>query len=157
MEGGQFRRVTLKSLGIFLQSKGAAWSAAGHHSSSLQRWAGGASLEIGEGGVLEGASPGEAASESEEQSRWIQDEFGIHQVDLWRRLQERWRVEPGRTPRFLTEWVEGALTEVGTQHPRLERNSVSAQRLKRNHKSPSKVLIPELFGTFKIENELNVQ
>lgn len=70
---------------------------------------------------------------------------------------ERWRVEPGRTPRFLTEWVEGALTEVGTQHPRLERNSVSAQRLKRNHKSPSKVLIPELFGTFKIENELNVQ
>lgn len=37
--------------------------------------------------MLEGASPGEAASESEEQSRWIQDEFGIHQVDLWRRLQ----------------------------------------------------------------------
>ena len=66
---------------------------------------------------MEGASHGGEASE-EAGSRWIQDMFGIHQVDLrgdcrW----ERWRVEPGRTLRFLTEWSDGALTEGGSTAP----------------------------------------
>lgn len=42
---GWSRKVTLKSLDIFPQSKEAAWSAAGGHSSSPQWWAGGAILK----------------------------------------------------------------------------------------------------------------
>ena len=86
---------------------------------------------------LEGASPEEEASE-EEGSRWIWDMFGIHQVDLWETAGGRDGSGARRTLRFLAE--------LEAWHPRRERNTVSAQILRRNHKSPPKVLSPELFG-----------
>lgn len=127
------------SLDIPPQSKEGAWSASGSHSSSPQGWAGGPVW------------------------RWAGRGSFLWKVPLLRKKhQKRREVDGFGTCLASTKWTCGEtaggrdgsgarrtlrfLAELEAWHPRRERNTVSAQILRRNHKSPPKVLSPELFG-----------